>query len=385
NIELIDIMIINTDTSSSIMYGCAPVEPSSDLSIEITVDQQFPMVGSPLVFTIIVRNNGNINVTGVMIRFELPLGLMFSSYTATSGLYDNSTSIWRDLDTIRPGESAFLNVTALVGQVVSSESIQFLILLDGSGSIQKKDLNLIRNGFVSAVGNSSVFPRNGLGELTVVEFGGNAGSVCTKVVLPPTVISNETIASVLTTLNATTTMPGLASTACGFLLGSDTVTASSFFKSSNRHVVLLITDGKASLICNIDGDYSPDPPSGANALASAIQARDYLIGEFGMDYMSDEIDVIAVHVTDASSYKWFKDDMVWPQPGYYAPPFRKELPPQGFVSNASDWDQFPAVFKKVLATTLNRIEVLGSIVQISVTDPKIVNNIDGVIIIPQII
>ena len=264
-IELIDIMIINKDTSSSIMYGCAPVEPSSDLSLEITVDQQFPTIGSPLVFIIKVRNNGNINVTGVMIRFELPQGLRFVNYTATSGFYNNSTSLWRNLGIIQPDQTTFLNVTAIVEHVVSSERVQFLILLDGSGSIQKKDLDLIREGFVSAVGNSSVFPRNGTGELTVVEFGGNAGQVCAKVVLSPTVINNDTIASVLTTLNNITTMPGLASTACGFLLGSDTITASSFFNVSNRNVVLFITDGKASLICNIDGDYSPDPPSGRAA------------------------------------------------------------------------------------------------------------------------
>ncbi len=383
-IDLIDIMIINKDTQSSIMYGSTVVEPSSDLSIRVTVDQEFPMIGSPIVFTITLRNNGNINVTDATIRFELPDGFIFCSYNASSGTYDNSTGIWRDIHTIQPDQSAVLNVTSIVKQVIPSEITQFLILLDGSGSIQKKDLDKIRQGFVSAVGNSSIFPRTGVGELTLVEFGGNAGKLAAKVVLYPTVINNETIGSVLTILNSTQTMPGLASTACGFLLGSDTVSASGNFTTSNRHVVLLITDGKASLICNIDGDYLPDSPSGNDALISAVQARDYLIDEFGMDTMGDEIDVIAVRVTDVSAYKWFKNDIVWPQPGYYAPPFHKGFPLQGFVCNASSWDQFPAIFQNVLTNILYRVKITGSIVQISVNDPKIVNNIDSIIIIPQI-
>ncbi|PNX52445.1 MAG: hypothetical protein BV458_09565 [Thermoplasmata archaeon M9B2D] len=381
--QQIEVMILNNEPASSIMFCSAVIEPLSDLSVEVTVDPQSPVIGTPVTFTITVHNNGNINVSDIKIHFPLPVGFTFIGYTATSGAYDNSTGLWENIDTIQPGESAVLTMTVIVGQVNPDKMTQILILLDGSGSIRKQDLDKIRNGFVTAIGNESIFPQDGYVELTVILFGGNAGQLTCKVVLNPTVVTNETIDSVLSTLNTITTMPGFASTSCGFLLGCDTVTASSIFTTANRHMVLLITDGKASLICNIDGDYDADSPQGMDPDTAAIVARDYLIDQFGMNPMDDEIDVLAVHITDETAYDWFKDEVVWPQPGYFAPPFHTELPLQGFVCNATDWDQFPNVFKNIMTNALNRVKISANIVQASATDPKKVNNNDGVYIVPQ--
>jgi|GEM_PF-2069076 len=382
-VEQIEVMILNNEPASSIMFCSVVIEPLSDLSVEVTVDPQSPIMGTPVTFTITVRNNGNINVSDVKIHFPLPVGFTFIGFSATSGAYDNSTGLWGNIDTIQPGGSAVLTMTAIVGRVDPDKMMQILILLDGSGSIRKQDLDIIRNGFVSAIGNESIFPQDGYVELTVILFGGNAGQQTCKVVLNPTVVTNETIDSVLSTLNTITTMPGFASTSCGFLLGCDTVTASSIFTQANRHMVLLITDGKASLICNIDGDYEADSPQGMSPLAAAVVARDYLIDEFGMNPMDDEIDVLAVHITDESTYSWFKNEVVWPQPGYFAPPFHAELPLQGFVCNATDWDQFPNVFKNIMTNVLNRVKISANIVQASASDPKKVNNNDGVYIVAQ--
>jgi len=382
-VSQIEVMIINSEPESAIMFCSVLIDPLSDLSVTVSVDPESPQMGTPVIFTITIHNNGNINVSGIKLRFQLPSGFTFVEYSAESGSYENSTGIWQNIAMIQPGGSAVLTVTAIVGQVIPDELTQLLILLDGSGSIRKADLDFIRNGFVTAIGNASIFPRGGFIEVTVVVFGGNAGGITCKVVLNPTVVTNETIDFVLSALNNISTMPGFAATSCGLLLGCDTVTASSIFAPENRHVVMLISDGKASLLCNIDGDYNADTGGGMDPVTAAVVARDYLIDEFGMNPMDDEIDAVAVHVTDFSTYTWFRDEIVWPQPGYTAPPFRTDLPLHGFVCNATEWSDFPFIFKSIITNVLNRITLTADIVQASVTDPKVVNNIDGVLIIPQ--
>ena len=47
------------------------------------------------------------------------------------------------------------------------------MVLDGSGSINEHDWDLMRNGLANAVENESVFPHDGSVELTVIQFGGN--------------------------------------------------------------------------------------------------------------------------------------------------------------------------------------------------------------------
>ncbi len=85
-----------------------------------------------------------------------------------------------------------------------------------------------------------------------------------------------------------------------------------------------------------------------------------------------------------SAYTWFKNAVVWPQPGYFAPPFNTNPPHQGFVMNVTNWAEFPVSLKTILTNILFRINVEGDIIQSSATDPKIVNNVDAIIIVPQV-
>ncbi|HER45592.1 MAG TPA: DUF11 domain-containing protein, partial [Thermoplasmatales archaeon] len=192
-VSQIEVMIINSEPESAIMFCSVLIDPLSDLSVTVSVNPESPQMGTPVIFTITIHNNGNINVSGIKLRFQLPSGFTFVEYSAESGSYDNSTGIWQNIAMIQPGGSAVLTVTAIVGQVIPDELTQLLILLDGSGSIRKADLDFIRNGFVTAIGNASIFPRGGFIEVTVVVFGGNAGGLTCKVVLNPTVVTNATI------------------------------------------------------------------------------------------------------------------------------------------------------------------------------------------------
>lgn len=381
-VSQIDVMIINSEPASSIMFCSVLTDPLSDLSVELTIDPEIPRVNQQVKFIITLRNNGNINVSDTKLRFCLPDGFAFIGYSATSGTYDNSTGVWASIATIQPSGTAILNVTAIVGRAEPEELTQLVILFDGSASLQPNDLKKIRSALVSTVANESVFPRNGAVEFSIIVFGSSSGRTFAWVLLSPTVVTNETIDTVLATLNTMDRNPGSAATSCGFLCAADTVYASSIFSPENRQVVLLMTDGKAATICNNDGDYLSDSPEGKDVWNSTKMARDYLINLFQMDEMQDELDVITIKMSDDEQERvlWFKNVLVYPQPGYYAPPFWTELPLRGFVANASNLDECSFLFNSIFYNLLNKITITADIIQASVTDPKVVNNIDGVVI-----
>lgn len=90
-----------------------PTMSYSDLMVEKTVNNSTPFVGTNVVFTITVANNGPHDATGVEVTDLLPSGYTYVSHTPTGTSYVNTTGIWTvgDLD---KGESLSLNITAEV-------------------------------------------------------------------------------------------------------------------------------------------------------------------------------------------------------------------------------------------------------------------------------
>ncbi|MCV9930207.1 gliding motility-associated C-terminal domain-containing protein [Flavobacterium sp. LS1R49] len=68
--------------------------PVTDLAVNKTVDNATPAVGTNVVFTLTINNNGPSNATGVMINDLLPSGYTFASATANTGTYNAGTGIW---------------------------------------------------------------------------------------------------------------------------------------------------------------------------------------------------------------------------------------------------------------------------------------------------
>ncbi|WP_248723555.1 gliding motility-associated C-terminal domain-containing protein [Seonamhaeicola sp. ML3] len=92
-----------------------PVEAMADLSLQKTVvdGDVTPNVGDEITFQITVTNFGPDAATGVEVTDILPSGFDFILYSATSGLYDESTGVW-NAGTIQSGSSQILFIDVLV-------------------------------------------------------------------------------------------------------------------------------------------------------------------------------------------------------------------------------------------------------------------------------
>ena len=89
------------------------IKPSADLSLIKTVDNATPIVGSEVMFEVVVTNNGPNDTSGVTVREMLPSGYKFQSYRISTGTYNSATGIWR-VGTLVNGISETLQITAIV-------------------------------------------------------------------------------------------------------------------------------------------------------------------------------------------------------------------------------------------------------------------------------
>ena len=101
-------------------YDSIPVQ-SADLSITKSMDNVTPVVGTDVVFTIRVLNNGPDDATNVQVKDKLPSSYSYlsdnsasvSDSTGVATSYDSGTGIW-DIGQINDGASMTLNITATV-------------------------------------------------------------------------------------------------------------------------------------------------------------------------------------------------------------------------------------------------------------------------------
>lgn len=83
----------------------------ADLSLTKTVDASGVQVGQNVTFTIIVRNDGPTDATGVSVADSLPSGLDFQSATTSVGTYNNTTGVWT-VGALANGATATLSIVA---------------------------------------------------------------------------------------------------------------------------------------------------------------------------------------------------------------------------------------------------------------------------------
>ncbi|MNS18345.1 hypothetical protein D3C72_500350 [compost metagenome] len=99
-------------------YATAFVIPNraglfSDLSLTKTANTINPLVGSQVVFEVIVKNDGPRNNTGVEVTDLLPSGYTYNAYTISTGTYNPATGIW-SVGNLITGKSETLQITATV-------------------------------------------------------------------------------------------------------------------------------------------------------------------------------------------------------------------------------------------------------------------------------
>ena len=210
----------------------------------------------------------------------------------------------------------------------SNIKVQLAMVLDGSGSINSSEWSIMVNGLAAAVESSVCVPRDCSVELTVVQFGGTQA----RVEVGPVVITPLNAATVANQIRLISKIGSSTPLACGIYRAADTLKNSPNFDPDIKQAINIVTDGVANVCCV---GYTGSSCSEGNAKTSAVVARNYLITTLQMTESQDEIDAEGVGITNVNR-DWLKDNIVWPQPGYIAPPFMGP----GWVRVVADFQVF---------------------------------------------
>ena len=108
--------IVRYDDDHTVIVNCE--EKKADLEINKTASKSNPECGDALFYTITVKNNGPDKSEGIKVSDILPSGADYVSYSASQGIYDNSTGVWI-VGNLNNGATATLtiNVTIDCGQI----------------------------------------------------------------------------------------------------------------------------------------------------------------------------------------------------------------------------------------------------------------------------
>ena len=89
--------------------------PASDIKMQKTVNNNQPLIGQSITFTVTVSNLGPDNNTGVKVSDVLPNGLDFISANPTAGTYTSNTGLW-DIGNLNNGQNVVLTLVTTVTQ-----------------------------------------------------------------------------------------------------------------------------------------------------------------------------------------------------------------------------------------------------------------------------
>ena len=169
-----DLTSIDVNGNRIVLQGILDVFPESDIGIEVFFDNESPIVYDTVNITIKVTHyRGDINATGIKIKYKLPDGLEYVNHNPASYNYNNDTGIWlvNDLE-IR--QSSSITIKAKVTATGSlAGPTQMALVLDGSNSITDENWEITRTGISNVIENPDLFYHGGLVELTIVQIGGN--------------------------------------------------------------------------------------------------------------------------------------------------------------------------------------------------------------------
>ncbi|PUZ26065.1 hypothetical protein DCC81_17645 [Chitinophaga parva] len=115
----------NTSTVATMPY------PVTDLEVTKTGDNDFPMMGSTMTFTITAKNNGPSDATNVQVTDVLKSGYAFQHYTATRGTFDPATGIWA-LGSLGNGHSETMTMTVIVAQATGTTNFANTATISGA-------------------------------------------------------------------------------------------------------------------------------------------------------------------------------------------------------------------------------------------------------------
>lgn len=241
------------------------------------------------------------------------------------------------------------------------------MILDGSGSIGSGDWTIMLDGIAAALRDPTIFPYDSSVELTVIQFSGDYsdGDNMAWVEVGPVVITDTPsdpgyYDDIATDIQAIVQDDDRTPTYAGIELAQTTLEGSGNHPDNggdfSRQVFNLVTDGAPN-------EYPPGYSSGKEA---AEAYRDVLVASLNSG--EDEFDAEGVGIS-LSNIDWLKNEIVWPEPGYEAPPFDQGA---GWVRSVSDYTEFANTigekFQVILQSIVNCAEVTSDEDDLNPTD-----------------
>ena len=377
----IDVMTVDKNSNSIQFFGSVQLHPIVDLGITSAVSNSNPHKYDTFTVTLkLTCYGGDINGSAnIKVRYLIPQGLQYIGSNPEMGTYDNTTGIW-SIDKLIGDKTITCNITLKVISAGFREFTQFALILDGSGSIQSSDWQLIQTGLSTVLANSSLFPNDGSVELTAIQFGNPYPNKC-KVEISPTIITASNFQSKANYFKTFAQGKGGTPMAAGIYLATDTMRNSINFNATKKQIILMVTDGKPTYWSDADQYVGQGDGSTTNStmLRSTVNARNYSVTHLEMTADKDAFDVFAVGANP--DITWLNNSVVWPQPGYIAPPFNKTG--QGWVSQVSTWQQFTERISLIFKILFQSIPLKAEIISAFTSDPNSVNNINVEVITPS--
>jgi hypothetical protein len=237
-----------------------------------------------------------------------------------------------------------LTTLSLAFARTSDVKTQLCVVIDGSGTITEADWAIIVNALSNAV-NDSV-PHDGSVELAIVQFGYNGG-LRARTELSPTVIDGTTYLEVANHILGIQKLGGSTSMADGLYLGWEELRNSTNYQSASKHVINLATDG----IPNIRNENATSDLNGDGQVNAYDDIISVVNGSINQGLT--ELDMELIGLSDANI--WFRDNVVYPQPGVFAPPFNKT----GWVRQVAGIEEFANTIGQSFQAIVGTTEVGG--------------------------
>ncbi|MDJ0756141.1 MAG: tandem-95 repeat protein [Ardenticatenaceae bacterium] len=292
-------------------------------------------IGAPNTFPIEVTNYGGVTDTFAIntTSTSWPVSLNPENVTLTPGqsvvvsatVVVPPTALLGDTNVVTinatsTGQGGFESVTTLNLYAVDVRS-QLCLAIDASGSVSGVDFNLAKAGLAAALRDPDTVPRDGTVEISVIQFPLGSGIVELE---PTVIVSAASAEAAAQRIEAIVKSGGGTPMEDGIRVCKDLIVNSPHFVSAENHIINLATDGAPN-----------------NAGATLTQRT------LALDAGINQINAEAI---GGANISFLRDQLVYPQPGYLAPPFDDSG--NGFVIPISTFEEFADSIRQKLQFVL---------------------------------
>lgn len=409
NLDMLDeytvanVTAVDTESNSIEFLGPVSFHPVSDAGIEMKLyDLNGPPIEINDVIQIIIEvtsYGGDVAGSGgVKVTYNIPNGLSYEDSFSPSGhgSYNNETGLW-NVGNVLVGQPASIQINATVVGVEEKRLIQLAMVIDGSGSININDWNIITEGLSNAIKDDTIFPHDGSVELTVVQFGlgyNYYNHYYAQVEIEPSLIIDEDVAKdIADDIFAMNQGRSNTPMAAGIFLATDQLKHSPRFEKDAKQVITVVTDGMPNVWSDRPFSNYPIGPYGGfkcsyeEGKKNTVLSRNDSVAELEMTDTIDEIDALAVGVQGmygSPDVDWLNESVIWPEPGIIWDVAETNDPQGlGWVATIDSFQDFELAINQMFKVIFNGISNTADFHSSTTFDPNNENNEAVLIITPE--